>query len=793
MRHSIQQLTKTETQSQIIDYRYDALGRKIQETTIDNTTVDKTTADKKPLSPQERGWGEGALGRGDVIPTMLKYHYLPGNRLDKITYPDGSEVQYHFDKDRITAVTYIAANDKSKTEKTVINNIAYLPFGGPLGWTYGNGLTEKATADLDGRVTDIALTKANNENQTLWSQYYQYDLYQNIAQIKRDNDTQQFAYDKLNRLTQEQIRKQKNVSVKRYAYDPLSNRVSETAQGATQNYRYGSGNQMQKGVDGPVLVEAGNTLIEKTNSGTQFILYGQRNETRAIYKNKQLSATYGYDARGWRNRKTTRDAKTQTPTTKYFVYGQDGKLVSEYNGVQRKNYVWLGDTPIAQIEAAANDANIIYLHTDHLATPRVASNDQQTIIWRWNGDAFGNGAPDEDSDQDGKLTHINLRFPGQYADTESGLYYNVHRYYDPEKGRYTQSDPLGLTDGTNSFAYVHGNPVSGVDPLGLYERDVHYYMTYFLAVTAGMTPEDARTMALATQYLDDNPATRPVDPSNIFTEIGSAFHNQPQLLKYHFTLWTKTGPGEYDFTYSADTSITNPSSQQLDDLYGYAAKGAQGECVLSTDTRVQFMGEYLHAFEDTFAHRDQNNKPYEPLGWFNLGTGHAAGGHNPDYTYNHEGTCSSTGGEDPITSCTQWNNEVRTLEMERETYQKIQDYMAATNYNKMNTGKQTDFAALEIVLKEFNSINENADNTGDFTAEDSQKLQKLENWLADPAHQYVNKDGSKIELLDKTKQGYNVDTASQNRTQNFREWDNTKQTWVTLKQSDYPAAILPAG
>src|SRR5690606_29716212 len=107
--------------------------------------------------------------------------------------------------------------------------------------------------------------------------------------------------------------------------------------------------------------------------------------------------------------------------------------------------------------------HITYLHTDHLRTPRVASNDDQRLVWRWQGDAFGHGQPDEDADKDGQRTQINLRFPGQYADAESGLYYNLHRYYDPEKGRYTQSDPLGLVDGTNSFAYVHGNPLRGVD------------------------------------------------------------------------------------------------------------------------------------------------------------------------------------------------------------------------------------------------------------------------------------------------------------------------------------------
>jgi RHS repeat-associated protein len=62
---------------------------------------------------------------------------------------------------------------------------------------------------------------------------------------------------------------------------------------------------------------------------------------------------------------------------------------------------------------------------------------------------------------------FNLRYPGQYADEESGLFYNYFRSYDARTGRYSQPDPIGLDGGWNRFGYVGANPLTGVDPLGL--------------------------------------------------------------------------------------------------------------------------------------------------------------------------------------------------------------------------------------------------------------------------------------------------------------------------------------
>ena len=110
---------------------------------------------------------------------------------------------------------------------------------------------------------------------------------------------------------------------------------------------------------------------------------------------------------------------------------------------------------------------LTYLHTDHLGTPRIGTDASGQIVWRWDGDAFGTTAASEDPDGDGKAVNVNLRFAGQYFDTETNLHYNYFRYYDPQTGRYITSDPIGLLGGLNTYTYVLNNPLKYIDPLGL--------------------------------------------------------------------------------------------------------------------------------------------------------------------------------------------------------------------------------------------------------------------------------------------------------------------------------------
>jgi RHS repeat-associated protein len=88
------------------------------------------------------------------------------------------------------------------------------------------------------------------------------------------------------------------------------------------------------------------------------------------------------------------------------------------------------------------------------------------LRWSWLAEPFGHSHPVGTPIGGGEFV-LNLRMPGQYFDVESGLLHNWHRQYDASVGRYTQSDPIGLQGGINTYAYAEGNPASLIDPLGL--------------------------------------------------------------------------------------------------------------------------------------------------------------------------------------------------------------------------------------------------------------------------------------------------------------------------------------
>ena len=187
-----------------------------------------------------------------------------------------------------------------------------------------------------------------------------------------------------------------------------------------------------------------------------------------------VTTTYVYNALGQRVRKSIGGNST------FFVYDQFGHLLGEYGtaGALIQETVWLNKTPVAVLKPnGSGGVNVSYIHADHLDTPRrISRPSDNVIVWRWESDPFGSGAAAENPAGQG-LFSFNLRFPGQYFDAESGLYYNNARDYDAASGRYIQSDPIGIHGGLNTYRYASARPTLAVDPTGL--------LDFSLLVTTG--------------------------------------------------------------------------------------------------------------------------------------------------------------------------------------------------------------------------------------------------------------------------------------------------------------------
>ncbi|HHJ16880.1 MAG TPA: hypothetical protein ENJ80_09305 [Gammaproteobacteria bacterium] len=185
----------------------------------------------------------------------------------------------------------------------------------------------------------------------------------------------------------------------------------------------------------------------------------------------------------------------QTPTVAELTHAdmnRDGQLnVADILLLQRQLLqVWLGgNTTVSRVLRPAtapettlpvldwlirpayalpnNSGLLYYVHNDPLGTPQALTDETGTVVWKATYDPFGKATVDEDPDGDGNLVTLNIRFPGQYEDVETGLYYNYFRYYDPGTGRYITSDPMGLRGGLNLYIYAIGNPTRFIDPFGL--------------------------------------------------------------------------------------------------------------------------------------------------------------------------------------------------------------------------------------------------------------------------------------------------------------------------------------
>ena len=470
-------ISSTDARQTTVTMRYDALGR-ILIRDYPGTTEDKsytydacvngagqicsfsdetgTTTYSYDLFGNIVERNQSVLG----INYTTQFSYDADNRLTQVTYPSGDVVDYS--RDGIGRISHVSVTDAAAT-KTLATNLVYSADHLLKAITYGNGVTEQRS------YNSLRML----ETQDVGSHYmrtFLYDAAGNLTSRTLTTGNQTFVYDKLNRLTSDSG----SGSDYLFSYDANGNRLTETKDGQplTLSYSTASNRLTAIGTEA-VQMDASGNILAKPGLQLSYNLANRLTTVLSVTTEQQGEeqvtiseqvGTYEYNSLGQRTVKISPNGTT------VFHYDLLGNLLAETTatGDLIRYYVWLDRTPLAQIdEAPLGGSTISYLHIDHLNTPRAASNDEGNIAWMWETDGFGVGVPNEDVDGDSVKTVVNLRFPGQYYDLESGLHYNYFRTYDPGTGRYVTSDPIGLQGGLNTYAYVLNSPLKFVDPRGL--------------------------------------------------------------------------------------------------------------------------------------------------------------------------------------------------------------------------------------------------------------------------------------------------------------------------------------
>ena len=483
-------LTKVDARGVSSTYIFDSLNRATQVSHGKSGTPTETYAYPYDAGSNAKGrmtqlvdtvattaWGYNSKGRVasktqtiGSIARAVQYTYNVAGQLATMVTPSGQQIGYSYLNNRIAGVTINGA--------PLASTILSTPFG-PIGaWQWANGLYTFRYFDTDGRLASWQFRNGS----ALLRNDLSFDAASRINSIEdpiAPTRSGSFQYDVVDRLT---VAQQGNpvAHTTQYTYDALGNRLAYNLDGGAVALSYPATSNKLQAMTGPI------NPGYMGGASTLDFTYSNANRLTGVQSIGIPLATYGVSGLG------QRVMKSVGGTTTLFVYDEQGKLLGEYDsaGALLQETVWLDNLPVATLRPTGpgnpTPIAIYYVHSDHLGSPRAVTRpSDNAILWRWdNVDAFGNNATNENPSGIGVFKYA-LRFPGQYFDAEVGTHYNYFRDFDPAIGRYTQSDPIGINGGINTYVYVKGNPLALIDPDGLKAQICCRLLDSFLAGTAG--------------------------------------------------------------------------------------------------------------------------------------------------------------------------------------------------------------------------------------------------------------------------------------------------------------------
>ncbi len=501
-------------------FAYDDLGRVVQAERAGSTME----------------FGYDALGNGitrtDYDGRTTNYSFDALNRLTTIAYPDATKVVYDYDAlSRLTTATningtvsfaydslgrivrtsdvfggvlnygYDSAGNRTRMssssrllasyEYDSLDRVARITDGSGLnvGYTYDalsrvisrslpNGL--QTTYDYDGlgrlvRLKELAGSRA------ISAADYSYDAADNVARITAGGGTRTYDYDEKQQL----VAASSPRTAEAYSYDGVGNRTSSHR---SASYVYEPFNRLVSAGPANYVYDSNGNLVTKADSrGTTKFSWDFENRLVQV-ATPRGRVGYRYDALGRGIQRLTDGL-----TTNFRHDGQD-VIEDRHNNLLTTEYLnGPGiDNKLRQKSLLIN----LYFMQDHLGSTVGLTDQRGRVAEQVNYDSYGNSA--------GPLL-TRFGYTGRERDPLTGLLYYRARWYDPDLGRFISEDPLGLAGGVNSYAYVRNNPVNRKDPFGLYEIDVHYYLTYYLAIKTGcFSDREAREIANGNQRADED-------------------------------------------------------------------------------------------------------------------------------------------------------------------------------------------------------------------------------------------------------------------------------------------------
>ena len=493
----------------IVTYSHDAAGQVSQ---VDLTADGATTTLASAISHAPFG-GVESLSFGNGVP--LSQYRDTAYRLTAQLVPGALDLGY----------TLYDGNGNLKTRTDTFSSTSAFAYdaldrldiaSGAFGSRdYGYDLNGNRTGLDDGTLTSYSYETQSNRLSQVGSAAVLLDVAGNTL----SKGTWTYTYTPHHRLDSARDDGQ---LVATYAYNGLGQRVSKDSSGAVTRFLYGTDGALMAELDvsggvqreyiylnaqllavlnmetvqsggGEVIIDNGQAGTGSTGSwtgktgsqdyGTDYLL-ANRNNKPSSYRWTPGLTVGTYEVYAWwvSNNKYSsnvpytigHNGQTDTVYRDHTASGGSWQLLGTYdfNG-QGGEYVEVSNANgkatadaikfVGQV-TTTTQSRIYYVHNDHLGTPQAMTDGTGAVVWRATYDPFG-----EATIAGVSTVELNVRFPGQYYDQETGLHYNYFRYYDPETGRYITSDPIGLLGSLNTYAYVGGKPTSFIDPLGLYD------------------------------------------------------------------------------------------------------------------------------------------------------------------------------------------------------------------------------------------------------------------------------------------------------------------------------------